>query len=57
MLQSSTFVVVGFTSPFLTRPSSEHTPQGRKKTKLNQTLLNGNNICMVCYTDYMRRQL
>ena len=26
---------------------SEATPQGRKKTKLNQTLLNGNNICMV----------
>lgn len=26
---------------------SEETPQGRKTTKLNQTLLNGNNICMV----------
>ena len=26
---------------------SETTPQGKKKTKLNQTLLNGNNICMV----------
>lgn len=28
---------------------SEATPQGRKKTTLNQTLLNGNNICMVGY--------
>lgn len=27
---------------------SEITPQGKKKTKLAQTLLNGNNICMVC---------
>ena len=26
---------------------SETTPQGKKTTKLNQTLLNGNNICMV----------
>ena len=26
---------------------SENTPTGRKATKLNQTLLNGNNICMV----------
>jgi len=25
----------------------EETPQGRKTTKLNQTLLNGNNICML----------
>ena len=25
---------------------SETTPEGRKQTKLNQTLLNGNNICM-----------
>ncbi|EAU93207.1 hypothetical protein CC1G_10275 [Coprinopsis cinerea okayama7 len=25
----------------------ENTPQGRKKTKLTQTLLNGNNICML----------
>ncbi|KAF9642265.1 Sm-like ribonucleoprotein, partial [Thelephora ganbajun] len=25
----------------------ETTPQGKKTTKLNQTLLNGNNICMV----------
>jgi len=25
----------------------EDTPQGKKKTKLNQTLLNGNNICML----------
>ncbi|KAI6162106.1 like-Sm ribonucleoprotein [Pisolithus thermaeus] len=24
----------------------ETTPQGRKQAKLNQTLLNGNNICM-----------
>jgi len=29
------------------RRNSETTPQGRKTTKLNQTLLNGNNICMV----------
>jgi hypothetical protein len=27
---------------------SEHTPQGLKKTVLGQTLLNGNNITMVC---------
>lgn len=27
--------------------SSETTPQGKKTTKLAQTLLNGNNICMV----------
>jgi hypothetical protein len=27
---------------------SEMTPKGRKSTKLAQTLLNGNNICMVC---------
>lgn len=27
---------------------SEITPEGRKQTKLSQTLLNGNNICMVC---------
>ena len=27
--------------------SSEITPKGRKVTKLAQTLLNGNNICMV----------
>jgi hypothetical protein len=27
--------------------SSEITPQGRKTTRLHQTLLNGNNICMV----------
>src|SRR6266404_2397938 len=27
---------------------SEITPEGRKSTKLAQTLLNGNNICMVC---------
>jgi hypothetical protein len=26
---------------------SEVTPQGRKRSKLAQTLLNGNNICMV----------
>ncbi|KAH0838232.1 hypothetical protein J3R83DRAFT_6487, partial [Lanmaoa asiatica] len=26
---------------------SETTPQGRKKTQLAQTLLNGNNICML----------
>lgn len=26
---------------------SEATPQGKKQTKLQQTLLNGNNICMV----------
>lgn len=26
---------------------SENTPQGQKKTQLAQTLLNGNNICMV----------
>lgn len=26
---------------------SDTTPEGRKKTKLAQTLLNGNNICMV----------
>lgn len=26
---------------------SETTPQGKKTTELNQTLLNGNNICMV----------
>jgi len=25
----------------------ETTPQGKKQTKLNQTLLNGNNICML----------
>jgi len=25
----------------------ETTPQGKKTTKLNQTLLNGNNICML----------
>jgi len=25
----------------------ETTPQGKKETKLNQTLLNGNNICML----------
>ncbi|PAV22371.1 Sm-like ribonucleo [Pyrrhoderma noxium] len=25
----------------------ENTPQGRKVTKLRQTLLNGNNICML----------
>ncbi|KAI0721362.1 Sm-like ribonucleoprotein [Cerioporus squamosus] len=25
----------------------ETTPQGKKKTTLNQTLLNGNNICML----------
>jgi len=25
----------------------ENTPQGKKATKLNQTLLNGNNICML----------
>ncbi|KXN83650.1 U6 snRNA-associated Sm-like protein LSm5 [Leucoagaricus sp. SymC.cos] len=30
----------------------EATPEGRKKTKLSQTLLNGNNICMVCL-DYI----
>lgn len=29
-------------------PNSEYTPTGRKETKLKQTLLNGNNICMVC---------
>jgi hypothetical protein len=29
---------------------SEITPQGRKKTRLAQTLLNGNNICMVRIT-------
>lgn len=29
-------------------PDSEYTPTGRKETKLKQTLLNGNNICMVC---------
>jgi hypothetical protein len=29
------------------RASSEMTPKGRKATKLAQTLLNGNNICMV----------
>ncbi|KAG8219729.1 hypothetical protein J3R82DRAFT_698, partial [Butyriboletus roseoflavus] len=28
-------------------PFSEVTPQGQKKTQLAQTLLNGNNICMV----------
>jgi small nuclear ribonucleoprotein (snRNP)-like protein len=32
----------------LTR-SSEITPKGRKSTKLAQTLLNGNNICMVSH--------
>jgi hypothetical protein len=26
---------------------SENTPEGRKTTKLEQILLNGNNICMV----------
>lgn len=26
---------------------SEGTPSGYKKTKLNKTLLNGNNICVV----------
>ncbi|KAI0094942.1 like-Sm ribonucleoprotein [Irpex rosettiformis] len=25
----------------------ENTPEGRKKTQLHQTLLNGNNICML----------
>jgi hypothetical protein len=34
----------------LTVVFSETTPQGRKKTRLAQTLLNGNNICMVCDT-------
>jgi hypothetical protein len=29
--------------------SSEMTPKGRKVTKLAQTLLNGNNICMVVH--------
>jgi hypothetical protein len=29
------------------RAYSEMTPKGRKATKLAQTLLNGNNICMV----------
>jgi len=32
----------------LTVVLSETTPQGKKKTRLAQTLLNGNNICMVC---------
>lgn len=32
---------------FASRRYSETTPQGKKTTKLNQTLLNGNNICMV----------
>lgn len=37
------------TDKFLHLPTcSETTPEGRKKTKLTQTLLNGNNICMVC---------
>ena len=27
----------------------ENTPEGRKTTKLTQTLLNGNNICMVIF--------
>ena len=36
-----------YRSQTLTHLRSENTPQGRKKTKLNQTLLNGNNICMV----------
>jgi hypothetical protein len=32
----------------LPRHSSETTPQGKKTTKLAQTLLNGNNICLAC---------
>jgi len=32
---------------FYIPPYSENTPEGRKTTKLEQILLNGNNICMV----------
>jgi hypothetical protein len=35
----------------LTNNYSEVTAQGRKSTKLAQTLLNGNNICMVGFND------
>ncbi|KAG9314285.1 Sm-like ribonucleoprotein [Chiua virens] len=34
----------------------EVTPQGKKKTQLAQTLLNGNNICMVGPTGDLHRE-
>jgi len=54
LLRKSSLVTVRLHRPWLLSRSlsfrvvySETTPQGKKTTKLNQTLLNGNNICMV----------
>ena len=46
-LPSARFIVIVTPSRPSSRCYSETTPQGKKKTELNQTLLNGNNICLV----------
>ena len=52
--EKATFLIVAPHFSFFLRPRawrhfySETTPEGKKKTKLHQTPLNGNNICMVC---------
>jgi hypothetical protein len=39
------------------RASSEMTPKGRRATKLAQTLLNGNNICMVMHSSLISHDI